>query len=238
MHIIVIPYQFRYSTLGVLEANGSSATGNCSDVPSWHTLSTCSSPASSVLFDGVIPTLTALDGNTWARQLMILQRAIYGDNSFQIYSSFHNTYYTWIRRVEVVLFNCPQWGTAVDKIDVAFYRYHSRARYPNYYEDSYYPTVFSCDSLIKMYMCFPHHEDFASTPNKARLRFYTSQQYVHIAEVSFYNDTSPYGPCPRPTLIPGNWIPPQGRHSILTGHYSSHTLHVLNRELAVFMASL
>ena len=197
---IVIPSHFNFSTLGVQAVNGSSATGYCSDVTlQLNYFSTCSSPASSVLFDGVIPTLTALDGNTWARQLMILQRPMFGSYSFNIYSSFTNAR---IRRVEVVLFNCPQWGIAVSRIDIRFL-------YPGYtyYRDTTYayPTVFSCDSLVKV--CVPL--DTSSAPTRMRLEFDTNNEYsnVHLAEVSFYENTSP---CPPFTIIPGNWTPPQG----------------------------
>ena len=196
---IVIPSHFNYSTLGVQAVNGSSATGHCSDITlNLDYYSTCSSPASSVLFDGVIPTLTALDGNTWARQLMILQRPMFGSSSFYIYSSFINS---WIRRVEVMLFNCPQWGTAVNRISIAFL-------YPeySYYRDSIsaYLTVFSCDTLVKV--CVPF--DTSSAPTAIRLSFSTNSYYkVHLAEVSFYEDSSP---CPPFTIIPGNWTPPQG----------------------------
>ena len=49
--------------------NGSSATGNCSNYAS----GACNDPASSVLFDGHIPTLTGLDGDMWASQLLTTQ---------------------------------------------------------------------------------------------------------------------------------------------------------------------
>ena len=194
--LTVIPLHFNFSTLGALAANGSSATGHCSDVTlHLNSYSTCSSPASSVLFDGVIPTLTALDGNTWARQLMILQRPMFGSHSLYLYSSFTNAR---IRRLEVVLFNCPQWGIA-NRIIIRFF--------PVYYSISAYLTVFSCDSLVKV--CVPF--DTSSAPTTIRLEFnaYRNNEYykVYLAEVSFYEDSSP---CPPFTIIPGNWTPPQG----------------------------
>ena len=203
---IVIPSHFNFSTLGVQAVNGSSATGHCSDVTQHlNSLSTCSSPASSVLFDGVIPTLTALDGNTWARQLMILQRPLFGSSSFNIYSSFTNA---WIRRVEVVLFNCPQWGTAVNRIGIEFL--YSGNRNPRYA----YPTVFSCDSLVKV--CVPL--DTTSAETAIRLYFSTNSYYkIHLAEVSFYENSSP---CPPFTIIPGNWTPPQGTGICGYNYYS------------------
>ena len=55
--------------------NGSSSTGNCSNVAtSTHSgQSRCDTPTSSVLFDGNIPTLTGLDGDMWASQLLTLR---------------------------------------------------------------------------------------------------------------------------------------------------------------------
>ena len=51
--------------------NGSSNTGNCSNVTAISdALLRCHSPSTSVLFDGNIPTLTGLDGNMWATQLL------------------------------------------------------------------------------------------------------------------------------------------------------------------------
>ena len=199
---IVIPSHFNFSTLGVLAANGSSATGHCSDVTlHLNTLSTCSSPASSVLFDGVIPTLTALDGNTWARQLMILQEPLFGDSQYHdiVVSSFASIHH--IRRVEVVLFNCPQWGT-VTKINISFLR--TEYSYYRSAHSNVLPTLFSCDSLVKV--CIP--VDFNSTAIKLDFsHYYYSKVHTHLAEVSFYEDSSP---CPPFTIIPGNWTPPQG----------------------------
>ena len=70
----------------------------------------CNSPTSSVLFDGNIPTLTGLDGDTWASQLMILHQPEFGH--YFNYSSFDfsNTLDYRRIRIEVTVFNCPQWG--------------------------------------------------------------------------------------------------------------------------------
>lgn len=81
----MFPSHFNFSTLGVAAVNGSSATGGCSDVTlHLDSFSTCANPTSSVLFDGIIPTLTALDGDAWASQLLILQEPIIGRYSFVI----------------------------------------------------------------------------------------------------------------------------------------------------------
>ena len=84
--------------------------------------SACLTPTSSVLFDGVIPTLTALDENMWASQLMILYDPEFGSNNnlgIYIRTDFGDEPVS-IGRIEVTIFNCPQWGTAVEYIDFVY----------------------------------------------------------------------------------------------------------------------
>jgi hypothetical protein len=60
--------------------DGSSAAGQCSDVTTGlgvdGTLLRCNTPTTSVLFDGNIPTLTGLDGDMWASQLLTLNAIV------------------------------------------------------------------------------------------------------------------------------------------------------------------
>ena len=92
---------------------GSSPTGNCSNSRLSDELMTCLQPNSSFLFDGRVPTLTRLDGDMWASQLLTI-RSING--CIDISSSFiEETALTpdsdinvTIERVEVVMFNCPE----------------------------------------------------------------------------------------------------------------------------------
>ncbi len=73
-------------------------------------------PASSVLFDGNIPTLTGLDGNLWACQLLTL----YSPSGLTIVQfDFSSTAgYSGVDSVEVVMFNCPQLGITVQRIEL------------------------------------------------------------------------------------------------------------------------
>ncbi len=52
----------------IMSVNGSSEDGNCNLV---GTIS-CNEPTTSVLQDGIIPTLTGLDGDMWASQLLTI----------------------------------------------------------------------------------------------------------------------------------------------------------------------
>ena len=155
--------------------------------------STCLTPTSSVLFDGVIPTLTALDENMWSSQLMILHQPEFGYNDFRITTNFVGGPVN-IRRVEVTIFNCPHWGTAVRYIQIQHYSIY-------YGTATVYPTVFSCDSLLKV--CI--QVDTSSTQLNLYFDRYNIQHQVHIAELSFYQSSSS---CPLFTMIPGNWSPP------------------------------
>ena len=86
--------------------NGSSENGNCSLI-----LTTCNDPSTSFLQDGSIPTLTGLDGDMWASQLLTM------NNTTDITFDFQATPgYVGVARVEVVMFNCPEWGISVDEI--------------------------------------------------------------------------------------------------------------------------
>ena len=74
---------------------------------------TCEDPLSSVLFDdpGGLPTLTGLDGDMWASQLLVMRTSAASTN---ITFDFHDTpHFVRVERVEVVMFNCPQWGIGV-----------------------------------------------------------------------------------------------------------------------------
>ena len=93
--------------------NGSSATGNCSSVTAFSNsrLTRCDAPTSSVLFDGNIPTLTGLDGDMWASQLLTLQTS-----SREIIFDFINSIEFRVERIELVMFNCPEWGISVQTV--------------------------------------------------------------------------------------------------------------------------
>ena len=75
LFILVVPSSYFFPA-AAMSVNGSSATGNCSNTMSIvndNGPSKCDAPDSSVLFDGNIPTLTGLDGDMWASQLLTLQ---------------------------------------------------------------------------------------------------------------------------------------------------------------------
>ena len=106
--IIVIPAKYFFpNETDLVAVNGSSSTGRCSNFIRSNTRKNVMTPTSSVLFDGNVPTLTGLDGDMWASQLLTINTTA---NTAEITFDFTDTPdYTGVGRVEVVMFNCPEW---------------------------------------------------------------------------------------------------------------------------------
>ncbi len=167
--------------------NGSSATGHCSTVTdNGDGTSTCMDPTSSVLFDGIIPTLTGLDGNMWASQLLTLR----SEDEIDIPIAFSDTTRS-LMRVEVVMINCTQrlWTIRVHETVTGIDKGSSES------------NLTSCDSLVRVCATFITQESFLS------LRFnpITGSDRLYLAEVLFYNDNST---CPPDTTITTPTPPP------------------------------
>ena len=162
--------------------NGSSATGHCSSVSGNEDTSACINPTSSVLFDGVIPTLTRLNGDMWANQLFTLN----GTGS-TIEIAFAITI-SQLVRVEVIMFNCPEWRISVQSISL-------RDNDGIVIGSSDLNSITSCDSLMRL--CVPAT---AINPLVVTVQFDldTGSNWVHLAEVTFYDNSTT---CPPDTLI-------------------------------------
>ena len=169
--------------------NGSSATGNCASISSSTSRpALCTDPTSSVLFDGHIPTLTGLDGDMWASQLLTIQKTA---SNTDIISYFTN--FVAVVRVEIVMFNCPQWGAGVQTIQT----YEQSTKVLAVNVDS---TIISCDSLVRV--CLP----VRNTISTFGLRFLSlDSDWVHLAEVTFWGNNST---CPPDIVITSPPTPP------------------------------
>ena len=77
--------------------------------------SRCNAPNSSVLFAGNPPTLTGLDDDMWASQLLTLM----GDSVVLNFSFTGTPGYAGVERVELTMFNCPEWGIFVQDIYIS-----------------------------------------------------------------------------------------------------------------------
>ena len=166
--------------------NGSSATGHCSNVDRSNNgvTSICNHPTSSVLFDGVIPTLTGLDGDMWASQLLTL------NSTGSIKVAFSFSIFQIVRlRVELVMFNCPKWGISVQRIRLRDNDGMVRG------SSGDLNSITSCDSLVRL--CVPAT---AINPLVVTVQFDlgTDSNWVHLAEVTFYDDSTT---CPPNTTI-------------------------------------
>ncbi len=103
-------YFYRDGINPIMSVNGSSEDGNCSLIVT----TVCNEPTTSVLQDGIIPTLTGLDGDRWASQLLTINTTpLTTDITFDFEAT---PGYVGVQRVEVVMFNCPEWGISVDSI--------------------------------------------------------------------------------------------------------------------------
>ena len=161
--------------------NGSSPTGNCSRLQKKKDsiMTTCFQPPNSyVLFNRHIPTLTGLDGDMWASQLLTI-------NTIQsltvvIFDFTDTPGYFGIQRVEVVMFNCPQWGIA--STNILLTGATARSQLFNPFASTSVSSLTSCESLVRVCLSihitrpliglqFTHHQD---------------SDWLHLAEVTFY----------------------------------------------------
>ena len=166
--------------------NGSSATGNCTSIPSSTSRALCTDPTSSILFDGHIPTLTGLNGDMWASQLLTMQITSSTD-FFDFFFDFRETPgFTEVERVEIVMFSCPEWGIGVETIQVFEQNVLVLTRVLSI-------NVTSCDSLVRF--CLPYR----TTIPAFGLRFLSrDSNWVYLAEVTFFDRA---GTCPPDTVI-------------------------------------
>ena len=151
----------------------------------------CGHPETSVLFDGNIPTLTGLDRDSWADQLLTLNTS----NIALLEEKDTNIQLTLLSvqrlRLEVALFNCPEWGIATSRITIQT----SQPFHQDYYRsEDIDPTLTSCDSLVRVCL----HIDTNHISGTLRFESPPGSNWTHLAEVTFYTDTST---CPPDTVL-------------------------------------
>ena len=84
-------------------------------------------PVSSVLIDGVIPSIDITQSGTWTSELFIVNRN--GQDSFVIGFQFKDPFF--LRHVEVVYLDCQVWGTGLSRINI----------YPSYSFPTFFTSV-------------------------------------------------------------------------------------------------
>ncbi len=165
-----------------MSVNGSSENGNCSLL-----FTTCNEPTTSVLQDGIIPTLAGLEGDMWASQLLTINTdSPTTDTTFDFEAT---TGYVGVQRVEVVMFNCPEWGISVDNITL---HGSTTTTLIGSILATITPAITSCDSLVRV--CI---SSYTLTTLTLRFQLSSASTWVHLAEVSFYGA----GPTCTPDII-------------------------------------
>ena len=156
-----------------MSVNGSSSTGNCCN----GTNRTCSKPNSSVLFDGHVPTLTGLDGDMWAGQLLTIQTTQSVTNV--IFDFTDTPGYDRIERVEVVMFNCPQ---LIASTTIILTGATARDQSFNTFDSTSVSSLTSCESLVRVCLSSTVSQPLIG------LQFTLDQDsdWVYLAEVTFY----------------------------------------------------
>ena len=175
--------------------NGSLPLGQCSSHVDIGLSLFCTEPATTVLFDGVIPTLTGLDGDMWASQLLTLETTSTADNTATVLLNFATAPTSaQVERVEIVMFHCPQWGISTQEIVIN--------SFPDAQSFSSTIAFESCDSLVRV--CTNVQ---AVGPQLLTINFiqHFGSSWVHLAEVTVYNDSSI---CPPVAIVDATTPPP------------------------------
>ena len=166
----VLPTQYAVTESNHFSTNGSNTYGQCSTIIPFPF--TCTNPASSVLFDEHVPTLTELRSPNWASEILTLQTASsYSEIEFSFSAN------PGVERVEVVMFNCPQWGIGAQSITVLETTLTGRRAIMGTASS----LQISCESLVTV--CLP----VISSSQTLTLQFFLQpgSNWVHLAEVTF-----------------------------------------------------
>jgi hypothetical protein len=157
--------------------NGSSSTGHCNIVEIAADLE-CREPTDSVLFDGTVPTLTGLDGDTWASQLLtVLKSSLTPEITFQV----NLLGSTETATVEVVMFNCPAWGVAVESVRLLASP-SSSFNAVRELQREVMPSISSCQSLIRLCIATPIRLPILTL----QFNLPPGSRWVHLAEINIY----------------------------------------------------
>ena len=177
-----VPESYTLSSSEIVSVNGSTQDGHCNgavlvspgmvECPMPHT--------NSFLYDGVIPTLTELDGSEWASGLLTLNTSA---DYIRITFDFPYTpAYGGVESVRVVMFNCPQWGMGTSKIEI----FGTGSLSTDIIIGRIIPAMpTSCDSLVSM--CTTA---VSTTLHMISLQFNLANNsgLVYIAEVAFFSN--------------------------------------------------
>ena len=177
---IITPSRLIFSAGPNVTVNGSSNIGSCINESNRNTCYS-NDPTSTVLFDNPrlrgMPILTGLDGDMWASQLLTIEKTSASTIATQFH--FHNIpNFTRVDRVEVVMFNCPQWGIGVESVSVRALESDATPISTTVISHD----VTSCNSLMKV--CLEPRTNIAQLALQFTL--FHDSNWVHLAEVTFW----------------------------------------------------
>ncbi len=140
-------YYYRDGAPIMSSVNGSSEDGNCN----LTSTARCNEPTTSILQDGIIPTLAGLDGDMWASQLLTINTT---NSNINMSFNFRNIKpnFTGLEGVEVLMFNCPEWGISVDSITL--YGSTTTESIGSFFK-TINTTITSCNSLVRVCISRP-----------------------------------------------------------------------------------
>ncbi len=129
----------------------------------------------------------------WASQLLTINTDSLTTNISLTFDFQATPGYVGVKRVEMVMFNCPEWGISVDSI--ILYGSNTPASIGNALATTT-STITSCDSLVRV--CISRSVSSYLTALTLRFHLSSASTWVHLAEVSF-DGTGPT--CPPESVL-------------------------------------
>ena len=182
-----VPVRHSLPTFRMVSMFGSLTTGNCSSLipgPSEqngiYRGSICN--GTSVLNDGIIPSLTKVSNDSRAAQLLTMRQHRY----LQIVLSFEveNQLYDCM---ELAVFNCPEVGIHASRIniysDISFRPERQNSSFGKNIKETFLLGNISCEYLVKLYVSFMSVN--SSYFNIEFPGLTSASNYVFLGEVSF-----------------------------------------------------
>ena len=169
-------------SINPLSLDGSSGSGSCYFVNTSKG-QICNTPYTSVLFDGVIPSLTGINNSMcWASQLLTLSGATTITFNFTQPTNANGTEisFTAIATIEIVMFNCPSRRVGADAILIL----NGTTNKIDVLTQITIKQHTSCNSLVRICV------DMPTSLNAIGLGFLDPLYYIYLAEVIFYSNTN------------------------------------------------
>ena len=161
--------------------NGSSSSVHCVE-SSNDFLSHICTTQTSVLFDGEVPILSRLDGDMWASQLLTVQTPRFFVQIIFDFTAIDD--YTGVERIEMVMFNCPEWGIGVNKVSLL--EAESVFSFGAQVSETITTNDTSCSSLVRV--CMALSQRVVLPVLILKFSGNNSGGWVHLAEVTFHEN--------------------------------------------------